>query len=57
MSSCHGKNDARKVLLTHAVCCMAGTVILAAVLYCRKKRTPADKLRRAFKEIEEKLEV
>ena len=51
------KKEKCRILIAHSIGLMAGGAIICTLLCCRKKRTPADKIKRAFKELEEKLEV
>ncbi len=51
------KKEKCRILLAHILGLALGGAVICAVMSCRKKRTPADKIKRAFKELEEKLEV
>ena len=51
------KKEKCRILLAHILGLALGGAVICAVISCRKKRTPADKIKRAFKELEEKLEV
>ncbi len=44
-------------MLAHFLGLTAGAVVICMVLCCHRKRTPAEKIKRAFKELEEKLET
>lgn len=57
MYRCFGKKEICRVLVAHAAGMITMMVVVCVVMMCRKKRTPADKLKRAFKELEQKLEV
>lgn len=56
MSSCFRKKDLRRMLLAHALGLTVGAVVICAVMCCHRKKTPAEKIKRAFKELEEKFE-
>ncbi len=51
------KKEKCRVFAAHTLGLLAGGVLICTMLACRKKRTPADKIKRAFRELEEKLEV
>ncbi|MBO5981395.1 MAG: hypothetical protein J6Q24_03000 [Clostridia bacterium] len=51
------KKEKCRILLAHTLGLLVGATIICALMSCRKKRTPAEKIKRAFKELEEKLEV
>ncbi len=51
------KREKCRILLAHILGLMVGGAVICALMSCRKKRTPAEKIKRAFKELEEKLEV
>ena len=53
---CSRKEKCR-VFAAHTLGLLVGGVLICTILACRKKRTPAEKIKRAFKELEEKLEV
>ena len=57
MYRCFGKKETCRVLAAHTAGLLTMAVVVCVVMMCRKKRTPADKLKRAFKELEEKLEA
>lgn len=44
------------MLLAHALGLTVGAVVICAVMCCHRKKTPAEKIKRAFKELEEKFE-
>ena len=51
------KKEKCRILIAHSIGLMVGGAIICTLLCCRKKRTPADKIKRACRELEEKLEV
>ncbi len=57
MTSCFRKKELRRVLLAHILGLTVGTAVICLVMCCRRRKTPAEKIKRAFKELEEKLDV
>jgi len=56
MTSCFRKKDIRRIMLAHILGLTASAIVICMVMCCHRKRTPAEKIKRAFKELEEKFE-
>ena len=56
MTSCFRKKELRRVLLAHILGLTASAIVICMVMCCHRRKTPAEKIRRAFKELEEKFE-
>ncbi|MBO5402236.1 MAG: hypothetical protein J6A85_03580 [Clostridia bacterium] len=57
MFTSFGKRETKRILLAHIMGLLAGVSVVCLVMCCHRKKTPAEKIKRAFKELEEKLEV
>ncbi len=57
MFTSFGKRESKRILLAHILGLLTGATVVCLVMCCHKKKTPADKIKRAFKELEEKLDV
>ena len=56
MTSCFRKKELRRVLLAHILGLTASAIVICMVMCCHRRKTPAENIRRAFKELEEKFE-